>query len=110
MIQETLCHKINVLIINILRKNKCFNLYTKIDPELMLIFVVCGSICGVRVVEIVITVFLSFNGSIAAYQSLQQEILTAPVQARPVFTVRQVLGSAWSVTSLYCYYQLSLIS
>ena len=37
----------------------------------MLIFVVCGSICGVRVVEIVITVFLSFNGSIAAYQSLQ---------------------------------------
>ena len=37
----------------------------------MLISVVCGSICGVRVVEIVITVFLSFNGSIAAYQSLQ---------------------------------------
>ena len=32
---------------------------------------VSGSISSVRVVEIVITVFLSFNGSIAAYQSLQ---------------------------------------
>ena len=37
----------------------------------MLISLVSGSISPVRVVEIVITVFLSFNGSIAAYQSLQ---------------------------------------
>ena len=78
--------------------------------RLLIISVVPGSISPVRVVEIVITVFLSFNGSIAAYQSLQQDILTAPVQARPVFTVRQALGSAWSVRSHYCYYQLSLIS
>ena len=39
--------------------------------RLMIISDVSGSISAVRVVEIVITVFLSFNGSIAAYQSLQ---------------------------------------
>ena len=55
--------------------------------RLMIISLECGSISPVLgVVEIVITVFLSFNGSIAAYQSLQLDagVTTADSHCSPV--------------------------
>ena len=59
---------------------------------------VSGSISSVRVVEIVITVFLSFNGSIAAYQSLQ---LDAGVTAGE----SQCFSAVFSVRQSACYFQ-----